>query len=180
MAEGVPAQSLADYGPLTIAKNSKKVPDIAWEPQAKLLLLLHAASAIVLVGASTHHFLIALGYLRRNFKVRLARIYAATVAIAYAATFLCGALAYPSFRYLVRGLYLDRYAVWASNLFDVKENLAALGLPMAIGAFLLSRTLNPALDRQARFGYATLVFTQTAIVWFNVVSGLLITMVRSV
>jgi hypothetical protein len=154
--------------------------NIAWEEHARLLLLLHAAGAIVLVGASTHHFLIALGYLRGRFKVRLGRIYAITVAIAYGVTFLLGALVYPSFRYVVRGLYLDRYAVWASNLFEIKENLAVLGLAMAIGALILSRKMDPALDRHTRFGYAAFVFTLTAIVWFNVVSGLLITMAKSV
>ena len=156
------------------------MPTIAWQDQARLLLLLHAAGAIVLVGASTHHFLIALGYLRGHFKVRLGRIYAVTVAIAYGVTFLLGALVYPSFRYLVRGLYLDRYDVWASNLFEMKENLAVLGLAMSIGALILSRAMDPSLDRHTRFGYAVFVFTQTLIVWFNVVSGLLITMAKSV
>ena len=153
---------------------------IVLEQYGRLLLLLHAAGAIVLVGASTHHFLIALGYLRGRFKVRLGRIYAITVAIAYGVTFLLGALVYPSFRYLVRGLYLDRYDVWASNLFEMKENLAVLGLVTAIGALILSRSMDPALDRHTRFGYAMFVFTQTAVVWFNVVSGLLITMAKSV
>jgi uncharacterized membrane protein len=154
--------------------------NIVWEDHARLLLLLHAAGAIVLVGASTHHFLIALGYLRGRFKVRLGRIYAMTVAIAYGITFLIGALVYPAFRYLVRGLYLDRYDVWASSLFEMKENLAVLGLAMSIGALVLSRAMDPSLDRHTRLGYAAFVFTQTAIVWFNVVSGLLITMAKSV
>ncbi|HYV51600.1 MAG TPA: hypothetical protein VE910_06830 [Dongiaceae bacterium] len=153
---------------------------IALEQYARLLLLLHTAGAIVLVGASTHHFLIALGYLRGHFKVRLGRIYAITVAITYGLTFLLGGLVYPSFRYLVRGLYLDRYDVWASTVFEMKENLAVLGLGMAMGALILSRTMDPSLDRHTRWGYAVFVFTQTAVVWFNVVSGLLITMAKSV
>ena len=93
---------------------------------------------------------------------------------------MLGALAYPTFRYHVRGLYLDRHAVWASNLFEMKENLAVVGLPLAVGALLMSRVMNPAQDRHARVRYAAMVFLQTAIVWFNVVSGLLITMVRGV
>ena len=54
---------------------------------------------------------------------------------------MSGGLVYPRYRYFVRGLYLDRYAPWASNLFDFKENLATLGLPLAIGAFVLAREL---------------------------------------
>src|SRR5688572_29580211 len=102
------------------------------EAWARLLVVLHAAAAIVLIGASTHHALIAIGYLRRSYRVRLARIYAAVVLVAYAATFALGAMAYPTYRYRVRGLYLDWYEVWASNLFDIKENFAALGFPAVI------------------------------------------------
>ncbi|HET9234973.1 MAG TPA: hypothetical protein VFP10_12605, partial [Candidatus Eisenbacteria bacterium] len=155
-------------------------PEVVLENQARFLVLLHAAGAIVLVGASTHHFLVSLGYLRGRYKIRLGRIYALIVALAYVATVVLGALAYPTFRYHVRGLFLDRYAVWASNLFEMKENLAAVGLPLAVAACLMSRVMNPAEDRHARVRYAALVFVQTAIVWFNVVSGLLITMVRGV
>ncbi|HTE52081.1 MAG TPA: hypothetical protein VK698_14610 [Kofleriaceae bacterium] len=151
-----------------------------FESWARVLVLLHAAAAVVLVGSSTHHFLVSLGYLRWRFKVRLGRIYAAIVVIAYGTTMLLGALAYPTYRYHVRGLYFDRHAVWASNLFDIKENFAALGLPLAIGAFLLSRVMNPKEDRAMVVGYAVMVTILTAIVWFNVVSGILITMERGV
>lgn len=151
-----------------------------FEPYAKFLLLLHAAGAIVLVGSSTHHFLIALGYLRGRYKVKLGRIYAAIVVIAYGATFLLGSVVYPTYRYYVRGLYLDRHAVWASNLFDIKENFASIGLPLAVGAFILSRVMDPKEDHPMLTGYAVLVFGATAIVWFNVVSGLLITMAKGV
>ena len=156
------------------------MPEVVLESQARVLVLLHAAGAIVLVGASTHHFLVSLGYLRQHYKIRLGRIYALIVAIAYVATLVLGALAYPTFRYHVRGLYLDRYEVWATSLFEMKENLAVVGLPLAVGAWLMSRVMNPVEDRHARVRYAVLVFGQTAIVWFNVVSGLLITMVRGV
>ena len=150
------------------------------ESSARFLVLLHAAAAIVLVGASTHHVLIALGYARGSSKVRLGRIYALVGACAYAITFGLGALAYPTYRYQVRGLYLDRHAVWASNLFDMKENFAALGLPLVVGALVLSRVMDPAQDHALRRGYLVMVGLVAFIVWFNVVAGLLITMARSV
>ena len=147
---------------------------------AKTLVFLHAAGAIVLVGASTHHALVTLGYLRSVYKVRLGRIYAATVFAAYVMTFLLGSAAYPTYRYYVRGLYLDRHAVWASNLFDIKENFASIGLPLALGAFVLSRVMHPKDDRALLSGYAVMVFAATAIVWFNVIAGLFITMAKGV
>ena len=148
------------------------------EQHGRLLVVLHALASVVLIGASTHHALVAIGYLRGRYKVRLGRIYAATVLGAYAVTFLLGALAYPAFRYHVRGLYLDRYAPWASNLFDMKENFAALGLPLVLGVFLLSRVMEPKEDRAMTMGYAGMVILAALIVWFNVVSGLLITMAK--
>jgi hypothetical protein len=150
------------------------------EPWARFLVLLHAAASVVLVGACTHHFLIALGYLRGTYKVKLGRIYAAIIAIAYPVTMLFGALAYPTYRYHVRALYFDRHAAWASNLFDIKENFASIGLPLAIGAFVLSRVIEPRQDRSLVFGYFVAVTLVAAIVWFNVVSGLLLTMERGV
>lgn len=155
-------------------------PDIAFDGAARLLVLLHGMAAIVLVGASTHHALIAFGYLRGRYKVRLGRIYAATIAVTYAITFVLGLLAYPTFRYHVRALYFDRYEVWASNLFDTKENFAALGLPLVIAAFIMSRVMDPKEDVALARGYAAFVILAAAIVWFNVISGLVITMVRGV
>ena len=95
-------------------------------------------------------------------------------------TFGLGLLAYPTFRYHVRGLYLDRYEPWASNLFDTKENFAALGIPLVIAAFVMSRVMNPKEDVALARGYAAFVILAAAIVWFGVISGLVITMARSV
>ncbi len=108
------------------------------------------------------------------------RAYAAVVAVAFGITFVIGSLIYPTYRYHVRALYLDRHAVWAANLFDIKESFASIGLPLAIGAFLLSRVMDPREDRPMLSGYAVFVFGTTAIVWFNVISGLLITMEKGV
>lgn len=156
------------------------MPDILLDGAARLLVLLHAAAAIVLVGASTHHAIIAVGYLRGKPKPRLGRIYAAVVAVTYAVTFVFGLLAYPTFRYHTRALYLDRYERWASNLFDMKENFAALGIPLVIGTLLLSRVMDPKTDRRLVGPYAAFVLLVAFIVWFTVISGLLITMTRGV
>ncbi len=147
---------------------------------AKLLLVLHAAAAIVLIGASTHHSIITVGYLRGTYKLRLGRIYAATVAVAYALTFALGSIVYPTYRYHVRGLYLDRHAIWASNLFDIKENFAAFGVPLVLGVLLLSRVMQPKEERHLLPPYAGMVFLSTAIIWFNTFSGLAITMAKGV
>lgn len=155
-------------------------PDLVFAGIARMLVVLHAAAAIVLIGASTHHAIIAWGYVRGRWKLRLGRIYAATVASAYGVTFVLGLLAYPTFRYQVRALFLDRYEVWASNLFETKENFAALGLPLVAIAFGLSRVLKADDDRALVWSYAVSVWLAAAIVWFAVFSGLAIALTRGV
>jgi len=134
----------------------------------------------VLIGASTHNAIIAIGYLRGKPKPRLGRIYAATIAVTYVITFVFGLLAYPTFRYHTRALYLDRYERWAANLFDMKENFAALGIPFVIAMFVLSRVMNPKEDRRLIGPYASFALLTAAIVWFSVISGLLLVMVKGV
>jgi hypothetical protein len=157
------------------------MPQTFLQHGAKALVLLHAAASILLVGTCTHQVVLTLGGWRgRAYNLRLGRIYAAVVGITYAITFAFGALAYPTYRYWTRGLYLDRYAVWASNLFDIKENLASLALPMALGAWALSRVMDPQQHRPLFFGYSAMVMGTALVVWFNVIAGLLITMTRGV
>jgi hypothetical protein len=150
------------------------------EGPARLVVVVHALAAMALCGAATHHAIVAIGYLRGVYKVRLARIYAAVVAASWAVTFALGLLAYPTFRYVVRALYLDRYEPWASSLFDVKEYAAALGMPIALGLFALSRVVEPKTDRAQARVYVAMTVLVAAIVWFEMIAGLVITMVKGV
>ncbi len=152
----------------------------AWLSTAKPLVLLHAALSIVLVGATTHHSVATYAYARGRRGPALSKVHAATVGVVYLLTVAVGALAYPTYRYYVRALYLDRYEPWASNLFDIKENLATIGLPLAVAAWWLSRSLGTDEGRHMRFGYCVMVALVTAIVWADVVAGLLVTIVRGV
>ena len=156
------------------------MPEIFLDGAGRLLVLLHAAAAIVLIGAVTHHAIVAVRYLRGKPKLRLGRIYAAIIAISYAITFAFGLLVYPTFRYHTRALYLDRYERWAANLFDMKENFAALGILLVIAMFVLSRRMDPAEDKLLVGPYVGFALITAAIVWFDVISGLLITMTRGV
>lgn len=150
------------------------------EPLSRVLVLLHALFAMALIGSSTHHVIVALGYVRGRARPRLGRIYALVSAAAYSLTFLVGALAYPTFRYRVRGLYLDHYAVWASKLWEIKETFATIGLSLAVAVLILSRVMDPKADGSLTRTYLVMVSATAAIVWFNVVSGLLVTLVKGV
>lgn len=147
----------------------------------KVLLLLHAGGSIVLIGAATHHALQMRHYLRGRFgRARLEKTYAKVVAAAYIATFALGALLYPTYRVHVRGFYLDRYAPFYAGLFDVKEVYASLALLVAAALGALAFTLRPDEERWLVPVYATMSFIVCAVVWFNVIAGILIVSVRGV
>lgn len=147
----------------------------------KLLLVAHLVLSIVLVGAATHHAWQMRALLRGTGSRRLERLWARTVAASFLAVYALGALLYPTYRYHVRALFLDRYAPSMSNLFDIKENLAtiALLLALALGA-LGGRLTSDVEDRPLRPVYASISWFVAAVVWFNVVSGVLIVSHRSV
>lgn len=165
------------------------MPPVLFYSLGPVLLLAHALSSGALCGVAIHLALTA----RRAqaalppHRALLLRRYARWVFWGYLAAGLSGAVLYPRYRYYIRGLYLDRYAPWASNLFDLKENLATLGLPLAAAVLLLvpapSEPDDPAaappaysaLRGQLLLGCSLGV---ALIVAFNVIAGVLCTGVR--
>jgi hypothetical protein len=147
----------------------------------RLLLLLHAGGSVVLIGAATHHALQMRHYLRGRFgAARLEKTYAKVVAAAYVITFVIGALVYPTYRVHVRGYYLDRHAPFYAGLFDVKEVYASLALIVAVALGALAFTLRPSEERRLVPVYAAMSFIVCAVVWLNVISGILIVSVRGI
>jgi len=147
----------------------------------KLLLILHALTGILLLGTTTHNVLITVPYLWGNFrKQRLDKIYVRVGLVAYALTFGLGAIIYPNYRYHVRELYFDKEAPWASQLFDVKEHWGAIGLILFISYYFISRIIEPSKDRNMLFVYVFLSVVLAIIVWFSLISGLLLTSVKSI
>jgi hypothetical protein len=147
----------------------------------RLLLLLHAAGSIVLLGAATHHALQMRHYLRGRFgRAALEKTYAKVTSAAYALTFAIGALLYPTYRVHVRACWLDRHAPFYAGLFDVKEVFAALALIVALGLGALAFTLRPADERELVPIYVVMSFLVCAVVWFNAIAGLLVVSVRGI
>jgi hypothetical protein len=147
----------------------------------RALLVLHAGGSIVLIGAATHHALQMRHYLRGRFgRVALEKTYAKVVAVTYGVTFTLGALLYPTYRVHVRGSYLDRYAPFFSGLFDVKEAYASLALLIAAGLGAFALTFRPDEERWFVPIYAAMSFIVCAVVWLNVIAGILIVSVRGV
>ncbi len=141
----------------------------------RLLLVLHAGGSIVLIGAATHHALQMRHYLRGRFgREKLEKTYAKVVSVAYVLTFALGAVLYPSYRVHVRGFYLDQHAPFFSGLFDVKETYASLALIVAIALGALAYTMRPAETPALVRVYVAMSFIVCAVVWFNVIAGILV------
>ena len=127
------------------------------------------------LGATTHLVVVkALGWFGRR-RDRLEQRYSRIIAPLFFGSYLLGLLLYPQFRVNVRHHYLDAEQPWASNLFDFTEHLVSLGLPMALGLFLLAHR-GPAV-RPVTDTFAVLLW---AMVLWSAVSGLIITSVRGV
>ena len=150
----------------------------AW---GKPLLLLHTLLAILLLGSMTHNVLLVVPYLWGSFrKVKLEKLYVKVGFVSYLLTFIVGAVAYPNYRYHVRALHFDKALPWASNLFDVKEHWAGIGLALFVAYLLLSRVIEPKTDRPMLGVYVFLSVSLALIIWFNVISGLLLVSYRSI
>lgn len=151
------------------------------EGWARPLLVLHALAGFALAGACTHLAVVGVQLWRgRAHLGRLARVYARVIGALFAVAFAVGLLMYPHYRYHVRGLYLDRYEPWASNLFDMKESLLALGLPLALAIFAIGRRLEPQREPELLPLFAAFAVALWALVVFGVVSGVVVTAVRGV
>jgi hypothetical protein len=157
-------------------------PEVFLFGARRLLLVLHTAGSIVLIGSSTHHLLEMRHYLRGRFgRASLVRTYAQVIAVSYVVTFALGALLYPSYRVHVRGLHLDHHAPFYAGLFDVKETYASIALIVAVGLGVMGRVLEPKGEHGVLVRtYAGMSAVVCAVVWLNVVFGILVVSVRGV
>lgn len=151
------------------------------ESAAKPLIVLHALLAAALLGSVTHAAVEVVGYLRGSpRRPALERLHTRLSLWLYGALVLVGALVYPAYRVRVRHEVFDVSAPWASNLFDIKETYAALGLGLAVAAWVLSRRERPAQERGASLGlYAFCSLGVAATVWFASISGLYLSLLEA-
>lgn len=147
----------------------------------KVLLLLHAAAAIVLIGAATHNGILAVKQLLgRPVRRQLQQLYAHVLACAYLITFSVGLLNYPTFRLDVRKAYLDENVPLATGFFEVKEHWLALGLVILACYWPMSRTMHAGKGRSDAWLHHVLGIVLTVIVWLAMLTGLFLTAIRPV
>lgn len=180
------------------------------EGWARPLLVVHAALAVFLLGATTHQLLACRHYLRGRFaRADLERRYARAAALCYLATFGVGLLEYPAYKVRVRAEYFDapsavdgevalrrqaaeqaqslapaaghaRDLGWVARLFDVKEHWAALAVAAAVALWILSSVAHPSEHPEATGIYVALSAVLCSATWLAALVGLVTTSYRSV
>ena len=144
----------------------------------KALLLLHLALAVLLLGSSGHLTISAWQVSRgRREKLRLFATYSRIVIWLYPITVLLGAVIYPAFRVEVRATYFDVALPWATALFEIKEHLVGLALPLTTIPYWIARRPNATgLDR-LRLASSATVF---GVVLGSAIIGALLVSYRSI
>lgn len=144
-----------------------------------VLLLVHLVATFILAGGMTHNLLCVAGYVRGRFgRQAVEKRYAWTFLWSYLVVYLTGALIYPAYRIYIRHHYFDPELPWATGLFEVKEHWGALGLAMLAVYYLLRRTFQPSEDRAKLWLYVPLCFLLNLIVWYKVIVGGYLTMLK--
>lgn len=155
------------------------MPPTFLAPLAPALLVWHAAAGTALLGLATLNAVRAVARWRGQAPADPPSSLAGWTAAAYLAAAAVGLTAYPTYRVAVRARYLDHLAPWASNLFDLKENLVALGLPLALAAWVVARGLDAGNDRRAIAFHATCSVLAAFFVWVAAAIGVATTSLRS-
>lgn len=142
------------------------------------LLLAHAVLGFTAVGATTHHavYSVLLARGQKRF-AQLAR-FGIIAPLAVLTQVVLGMVLYPTYRVRIRAVHFDPHAPLYTQLFDFKEHLAALSVPLLLSAVLIARLLArepfppaPALTRTL----AALSCSAALLVWGAALLGLFIT-----
>ena len=155
------------------------------------LLILHGLAAVVLLGGLTHQALAAIWPARKSagkhanavmansFRAVNAQLYTNTNVVLYLVTFELGALIYTAYRLAVR-TWIENARLWSiSGMFEVKEQLLAIGLGMLPLYWLLWRKVDDQpLDPQFANARAWVTGILCVVVWYSFVAGHIVNNVR--
>ena len=143
------------------------------------LLILHTLMCFILVGSMSHNLLCLVGYVKGKFGRQKAELkYLKITLIAYAITYLFGALIYPAFRVYIRGGIFDTQMPWATGLFEVKEHWGAVALAILAACYYIRRNFDPQQERAKLFLYIPLCVIVNIVVWYKIVVGIWLTALK--
>jgi hypothetical protein len=146
-----------------------------------ILVILHALSAVALIGALTHQALAVWWSARQpvhfvqRFRAVPPAVYANAIVVLYLITFALGGWLYPDYRLNIRVVLEQMELPMANGSFELKEHFAVMGLSMLPAYWYFWRA--PADQSHARtraFLTALLAF----IVWWNFLVGHVLNNIR--
>lgn len=148
------------------------------EDWAKPLIVAHAVCAFSAAASAVHLAAHAWSVRGRKALPFRGRRFAVAMLVSLGLCLATGLAAYPNFRINVRALFLDHHAVWASNLFDIKENLGVIAAPIAVFVFGLERLSRRVRDAAADHAFAWSSAALSVVLVGSVLLGLIVTLVR--
>ena len=145
----------------------------------EVLLLAHLFVTFVLVGGMTHNLLVVVGYLRGKFgREKLEWFYLRVSLWSYIIIYVLGALIYPAYRIYMRYQYFDVQLPWTTGLFEVKEHWGAIGLGLFFVYYFLRRDFKPSAEKEKLYLYVPLCFLLNVIIWYKVVVGCYLSLLK--
>ncbi|MGE0652996.1 MAG: hypothetical protein AB7P12_14805 [Alphaproteobacteria bacterium] len=145
------------------------------------LLIVHGLSAVALLGALTHQSLAVIwpgrkgGGFTQSFRAVSGPAYTNASVVLYLTTFALGAYLYPAYRVTVR-TWIERARLWEiSGLFELKEQVFAVGLGLLPLYWLLWRRAEDGTLASARAWVTGLL---CLMVWYGFIAGHLINNTR--
>ena len=154
--------------------------EIFLEPYARFFVLLHALGAIALVGALTHGsvFLHLSQKRAREGNLKRAARFWPILWTALLWTLATGSLAYPTYRIRTRADYLEGRFPLPVQLFDLKENYAAVVLALLCACWVLWKLPSESLPRTLL--HNSLFHLATLLSWTAGLSGLWVVLHRGI
>lgn len=150
-----------------------------FETIAKGLLITHlfvVFIALFLIGLTWYYLF---KYVKGNGNENLKK-FTLWSSISYLASFLLGALIYPTFRYYVRALYLDENVPIGTGLFEIKEHLSSLGIIIILASILVVYNSDYKKERKKLLFHFGLFSLLLFIMVFKTIVGFYLTGVKSI
>ena len=146
-----------------------------------MLMVVHGAAAVVLIGSTTHNGIMAVRQLwGRPIRPNLQKTYVTVLGCAFLVTFCLGMLTYPEFRMSVRLAYLDEAVPTGTLFFEIKEHWIGIGLVVLAGYWPMSRGIDIRERTADTMLYHLLGIAMVPIVWMAMWTGLIVTAIKPV